>query len=594
MEAIASRLPAIMIGRRLGYAPDQWEQVRHWSEVTMHQGGQTPADGGEFPTREMLGDAMIDFAETTLALVHERRADPRDDLISIWTQAEREGQGRPWTDQEVLEECLLVLDGGAETTRTVIGAIIRELALRPDQRRILLDRPEVLGATGVEEFIRWVSPILNMRRTVTQDHELHGKQLHAGDEVLLMYPSANRDEREFADPEVFDVTREMQQHLSFGIGTHFCLGAAFARLEVRVMFEELLRRIPDWRLADDGSRASFLPPSPVPTTRCSSNSRRRGARDLPALSAGGGQMRIGLTGGGATVDKVVRQAKQAEADGFTSLWYASAVTGDPLVAIAIAGRETTSIELGTAVLQTYPCHPLLQANRTASVVDAMGRPGFTLGIGPVARAGDQGRVRHLVRPCRAQHRGVRPHPDWCVARATPSTSTGTTGRRTRPGGRSRPRIRCRCSSRPWDRGCCGSPARSPTAPCLWMAPPAAIESHIVPKVHAAAAAVGRPAPRIVAGLPVAVHDDEGEARAAAAAHSSAYAGMPNYQRILEIGDAPTPADAAIVGDETAVRAQLQSLLDAGATDIWAAVFPVGDDRAASRRRTMDLLKELVS
>ena len=93
-------------------------------------------------------------------------------------------------------------------------------------------------------------------------------------------------------------------------------------------------------------------------------------------------MRIGLTGGGATVEKVVRQAQQAEADGFTSLWYASAVTGDPLVAIALAGRETGRIELGTAVLQTYPCHPLLQANRVASVVDAMGRRGFTLGIGP--------------------------------------------------------------------------------------------------------------------------------------------------------------------------------------------------------------------
>src|SRR6187200_478688 len=93
-------------------------------------------------------------------------------------------------------------------------------------------------------------------------------------------------------------------------------------------------------------------------------------------------MRIGLTGGGATADKVVRQAKQAEADGFTSLWYASVVTGDPLVAMAIAGRETSRIELGTAVLQTYPCHPLLQANRATSVVDAMGRPGFTLGIGP--------------------------------------------------------------------------------------------------------------------------------------------------------------------------------------------------------------------
>src|SRR3954463_10671201 len=93
-------------------------------------------------------------------------------------------------------------------------------------------------------------------------------------------------------------------------------------------------------------------------------------------------MRIGLTGGGATVDKVVDQARQAETDGFPSLWYASVVTGDPLVAIALAGRETARIELGTAILQTYPCHPLLQANRVSSVVDAMGRPGFTLGIGP--------------------------------------------------------------------------------------------------------------------------------------------------------------------------------------------------------------------
>src|SRR3954469_20021187 len=93
-------------------------------------------------------------------------------------------------------------------------------------------------------------------------------------------------------------------------------------------------------------------------------------------------MRIGLTGGGSTVDKVVEQARQAEADGFTSLWYASVVTGDPLVAMALAGRETERIELGTAILQTSPCHPLLQANRVASVVDAMRRPGFTLGIGP--------------------------------------------------------------------------------------------------------------------------------------------------------------------------------------------------------------------
>src|ERR1700704_359458 len=93
-------------------------------------------------------------------------------------------------------------------------------------------------------------------------------------------------------------------------------------------------------------------------------------------------MRIGVTGGASSTDKIVAQAQRAEADGFCSLWYASTVAGDPLVAIAMAGRSTSSIELGTAVLQTYPCHPLLQANRAAAVADAMGRPGFTLGIGP--------------------------------------------------------------------------------------------------------------------------------------------------------------------------------------------------------------------
>ncbi|HTQ17139.1 LLM class flavin-dependent oxidoreductase, partial [Mycobacterium sp.] len=129
---------------------------------------------------------------------------------------------------------------------------------------------------------------------------------------------------------------------------------------------------------------------------------------------------------------------------------------------------------------------------------------------------------------------------------------------------------------------------------LWMATPRAIATHVVPKLHAAAAAAGRQAPRVVAGLPVAVHDDEAEARAAATATSGMYSGMTNYQRILALGGAADPAEAAVVGNERSVRAQLQSLLDAGATDIWAAVFPVGADKRKSMRRTTDLLRELVS
>jgi F420-dependent oxidoreductase-like protein len=304
-------------------------------------------------------------------------------------------------------------------------------------------------------------------------------------------------------------------------------------------------------------------------------------------------VRIGLTGRGRSVDKVVEQAKQAEADGFTSLWYASLVTGDPLVAIALAGRETATIELGTAVLQTYPCHPLLQANRVASVVDAMRRPGFTLGVGPSHEPLIRGvfglsydhpgrSTEEYVRILTGVLRGESVDfegEDWSahtfgrmapLAHTVPVLVSALGPRLLRVAG------------------------ELADGTVLWMAPPRAIESHIAPKVHAAASAAGRPSPRIVAGLPVAVHDDEAEARSAAAATSTAYADMANYQRVLDIGGASSPADAAIVGDDASVRAQLQGLLDAGATDIWAAVFPVGDDMARSLRRTTELLTQLVT
>ena len=146
------------------------------------------------------------------------------------------------TDDELVSEALLVLDGGAETTRSVIGTMCVELIRHPDQRALLIDDPSILATTGVEEFIRWVSPLLNMARTATEDHELHGVDIKAGDELLLMYASANRDERVFDDPERFDVQRAHNLHVAFGFGTHFCLGASLARLEIQVMFEELLRR----------------------------------------------------------------------------------------------------------------------------------------------------------------------------------------------------------------------------------------------------------------------------------------------------------------------------------------------------------------
>ena len=304
-------------------------------------------------------------------------------------------------------------------------------------------------------------------------------------------------------------------------------------------------------------------------------------------------MKIGLTGGATTVDKMIEQAQRAEADGFSSLWYASTVGGDPLAAIAVAGRATASIELGTAVLQTYPCHPLLQANRAASTVGAMGRPGFTLGIGPSHQS-------IIVDVLGASY----DHP----GRNTEEYATILTGL-----------LRgdtINFDGHDWTTHSAGRMAAVPhpvsvlisalgprllrvageiaDGTVLWMAPLRAIGDHIAPKIHAAAESAGRPAPRIVAGLPVAVHDDVAQARATQAMYATAYADMPNYQRVLELGGAATPGDAAIVGDEAAVTRQLKSLLDAGATDIWAAIFPVGDDPRASIDRTRQLLMSLSS
>jgi alkanesulfonate monooxygenase SsuD/methylene tetrahydromethanopterin reductase-like flavin-dependent oxidoreductase (luciferase family) len=128
---------------------------------------------------------------------------------------------------------------------------------------------------------------------------------------------------------------------------------------------------------------------------------------------------------------------------------------------------------------------------------------------------------------------------------------------------------------------------------LWMANARAVAEHVAPKINKAAADAGRPAPRIVAGLPVAVHDDVGEARSAAAEMFAAYGSLPNYARLLARGGVSSPAEAAVVGDEASVTAQISALFDAGATDVWAAPFAVGADRSASRSRTRSLLKQLI-
>lgn len=302
-------------------------------------------------------------------------------------------------------------------------------------------------------------------------------------------------------------------------------------------------------------------------------------------------MRIGLTGWSRSVDGIVAQAQQAEADGFSSLWLASPVCGDPMVPIAVAGRATERIELGTAVLQTYPVHPLLQANRAASVADAMGRSGFTLGIGPSHAPVVEGVFGYSYeRPGRNTEEYLRilcgvlrgevvdlDGEEW---------SAHTEGRGVAP---KHPVPVLLAALGPRLLRVAGEVADGVV---LWMASAKALETHVMPTLLKASDAAGRPRPRVVAGLPVCVHDDVGEARQGAAAASTMYADSENYQRILEIGGAATPADVAVVGDEASVERQLRALLGAGATDVWASPFPAGPDPRGSLRRTHELLRSL--
>ena len=241
VSELAAPLPAEMIGLLLGFTAEMTPKLQEWSERSIMLGG-----GPRYMNDEGVA-AVMDFAAASAELYEHKQGCPADDVMSVWTTAEV--PGHEFGLDQVISDCLLLLDGGAETTRTVIARTLLELAARPDQWALLRDGADLEVAT--EEFVRWVTPIHNMCRVATEDTEVGGETIRAGDQVVLMYPSANRDTAHFDDPEEFDVTRHPNHHLSFGFGTHFCLGASLARLEIRIFFEELRERVAELAAVPD-------------------------------------------------------------------------------------------------------------------------------------------------------------------------------------------------------------------------------------------------------------------------------------------------------------------------------------------------------
>ena len=236
-------LPTIVIAELLGVPPEDREMFKQKSNA---MASFRPEDL-QRPDGRLELTPMVELGAYLARVFEERRRQPRDDLLSALLAAEVDG--RSLGMEELVGFAMLLLVAGNETTTNLISNAAVLLERHPDQRKLLIDQPFRIP-TAVEEFLRFESPVQGLARTLTDSLEIHGTRLPAGAQVLLLFASANRDERKRSDPDRLDVTRDPNPHLAFGFGTHFCLGASLARLEARIAFETLLARIPNYRLRE--------------------------------------------------------------------------------------------------------------------------------------------------------------------------------------------------------------------------------------------------------------------------------------------------------------------------------------------------------
>jgi len=232
VELIAGQLPARLTARLLGFPEEMWPQVKSWSERLMRTDMR---DRDPLIMNEFI-DANREFLGAMMPIMEEVTACPRNDFMSIWAHAEIDGQKLP--PEAIFHEVGLFIAGGAETTRTAISHGLRAFVDHSEQWEELAANPALVDS-AVEEVLRWVTPLNNFFRMALTDDVIGGQPIAAGDRVIMLYPSANRDESVFRNPFAFDIHRSPNPHLSFGFGTHLCVGANLARLVLTTMFREL-------------------------------------------------------------------------------------------------------------------------------------------------------------------------------------------------------------------------------------------------------------------------------------------------------------------------------------------------------------------
>ena len=233
----AQQIPPRVIAKMIGIPEEEAGTFTEWVRNFLELG---------LTNVELQGEASRNIFMYLWDRIQEHKDDPKDDLITYLLSAEVDGE--PVPEPHVLGTCFLLLVAGIDTTWSSIGSAIWHLAQHPEDRKRLIEEPDLI-TKAVEEFLRAYSPV-TMARYVAEDHQYNGAKMHEGDKVLMNFPAANRDPRKFTDPDKFIIDREENPHIAFGVGIHRCAGSNLARMEMRVSIEEFLKRIPDFQLED--------------------------------------------------------------------------------------------------------------------------------------------------------------------------------------------------------------------------------------------------------------------------------------------------------------------------------------------------------
>jgi len=252
VSSIAAELPIQMLAELLGVEQDRRHDLFNWSNIIIG------ADDPDIATsRDHVITAFTDMINYAVELHAERLESPGPDLRSMLVHTEVDG--KPMDMADYISAFILLVVAGNETTRNSISGGILALSRHPEQRQKLLDDRSLIP-NAVNEIVRWVAPVVYMRRTALEDVELAGKQIRKGDKLALWYMSGNRDEDKWDDPFRFDITRDGPRHLSFGYGQHLCIGWRLAEIQLTVVLEELLERFPDMTVEGevDRLRSNFL------------------------------------------------------------------------------------------------------------------------------------------------------------------------------------------------------------------------------------------------------------------------------------------------------------------------------------------------